>query len=446
MKSIFILIVCAGTVMAQGTNELARLQKIYQENIAKIEGKFYSQNSNLPLEYDKELNVLEEALVKKGDLDGVMVVKKERERRKSNAGGALIPEGALVQSPAELATLQDKYKYPRFTDELNREYIALSEKYISYLEKTKVALTQSRKLDEALVYKTEIENIRKVLNSMFGTKSNNVTVAKQDTNTEVKVSEVAEQKANNTLVINLGDNIVMEFVKINKGEFMMGSTNKEDKLELYGDTKGLDVELYHKVVLTKDYWMGVYEVTQEQWEKIMGNNPSHKNYIGPKVPVSQVTWTDCQNFANKLNIRLSEFKLPVGYCFRLPTEAEWEYACKAGTTTRYPNGDDPNNYKKVAGGYGPIDKLDIEPNAWGLYNMNGGVREWCYDYYGIYDKNKYVNPLTPKLNGTRVLRAGINNSKKTLWPRSSSRNGMDPDETYYTIGLRLVIAQKITSK
>jgi formylglycine-generating enzyme required for sulfatase activity len=188
---------------------------------------------------------------------------------------------------------------------------------------------------------------------------------------------------------DLGKGVKLDLVLIPAGKFMMGSPVTEQ--DRSGD------ETQHEVTLTKPYYMGKYEVTQEQWESVMGNNPSRTK--GAKLPVTNVSWEECQEFIRELNE-----KTKGGY--RLPTEAEWEYACRAGTTRAYSFGNnitksDANiavSSTKVVGSY--------KPNAFGLYDMHGNVTEWCEDWVAPYPEGAVTDPKGPAGGGRRVLRGG----------------------------------------
>ena len=165
--------------------------------------------------------------------------------------------------------------------------------------------------------------------------------------------------------------------------------------------------------ITKPFYLGKYLVTQEQWEDVMGSNPATSR--GRRSPVETVSWDDCQEFIRKLNARFPHpGPLPEGEgVFRLPTEAQWEYACRAGSTTRYCFGDDESGLGEYAwydansgGKTHPVGEK--KPNAWGLYDMHGNVWEWCQDWYdgGYYAKSPTDDPTGPAAGSYRVIRGG----------------------------------------
>ena len=187
--------------------------------------------------------------------------------------------------------------------------------------------------------------------------------------------------------------------------------------------------------------MGVYPVTQEQWQAVMGNNPSH--FKGEKnLPVEQVSWDDCQEFIKKLR---EKDKKP----YRLPTEAEWEYACRAGTTTPFHFGEtistDQANYNgEVVYGNGkkgvyrkkttPVGSFPA--NAWGFHDMHGNVWQWCQDWYGDYPQKDVVDPQGPEIGEYRVLRGGSWSSPPQLC-RSAFRAGDLPRSHNDGFGFRI---------
>jgi formylglycine-generating enzyme required for sulfatase activity len=210
-------------------------------------------------------------------------------------------------------------------------------------------------------------------------------------------------------------------VLIPSGKFMMGSPVSEK-------SRAND-ETQHDVTLTKPFYMGKYEVTQGQWENVMGSNPS-SNTKGEKLPVTNVSWEDCQEFIKRLNSSNNG-----GY--RLPSEAEWEYACRAGTRTMYSVGG--NLTKSDANFDGSSIKTvgSYRPNAFGLYDMHGNVWEWCEDWLGDYRAEAVTDPKGPTNGTSRMLRGGAftNNVSEA---RSSYRiNNISPSSWHVNVGFRL---------
>ena len=228
----------------------------------------------------------------------------------------------------------------------------------------------------------------------------------------------------------------MKFVLIPAGSFMMGSppdepTRKED-------------EKQHKVTISKPFFMQTTEVTQEVWKKIMGYNPSVFKNCGENCPVSMVSWNDAQEFIKKLN------KMEKTDRYRLPTEAEWEYSCRAGTTTVFYTGncistDEANYHGKHPMPDCPKDQKDREtplavgslpPNPWGLYDMHGNLWEWCQDWYGDYPSEHVTDPTGPSSGEGRVVRGGSWNHFASFM-RSAFRGAEIPDGKH-CIGVRVV--------
>ena len=231
-----------------------------------------------------------------------------------------------------------------------------------------------------------------------------------------------EVKPGKTEVIDLGNDVKLEMVLIPAGKFKMGSpASEKDRNEK---------ETQHEVTLTKPFYMGKYEVTQEQWFEIMGENPSREK--GRKLPVTNVSWEDCQEFIKKLNA-----KTDGGY--RLPTESEWEYACRAGTTTAYSFGDKitPKDANYVGSEIGkPVAIGSYKPNSFGLYDIHGNVWEWCEDWYGDYPAGAVTDPKGPAKGEYRVLRGGSFFGDVSI-ARSSDRSGTSPSFRSITNGFRL---------
>ncbi len=217
------------------------------------------------------------------------------------------------------------------------------------------------------------------------------------------------------------------------GSFMMGSPENE--------AGRFDNETQHRVELTQDYWLSDTPVTQAMWEAVMGTKPSH--FKGVTNPVETVSWRDCQGFLARLNKRIGGLNL------RLPTEAEWEYACRSGMQTATWVGEldlDANwatapqldliawYHENAAGTTQPVALKS--PNYWGLYDMLGNVYEWCADWQGPYDANLLRDPPGPQTGLDRVLRGGSWSSGARL-VRAAYRTADLPDLRYNFVGFRL---------
>jgi formylglycine-generating enzyme required for sulfatase activity len=200
------------------------------------------------------------------------------------------------------------------------------------------------------------------------------------------------------------NSVGMKFRPIPAGTFQMGSPEGE----------GSDEERpRHSVTITKPFWLGVHQVTQGQWQQVMGTTPwkgKDRTIEGPDVAASYISWDDAVAFCQKLSQN-------EGKRYRLPTEAEWEYACRAGTTTKYSFGDDEKQLGESAWFDGNAFVKDEKyahrvgqkkPNAFGLYDMHGNVLEWCADWYegGYYKSSAAADPQGPSSGSFRVLRGG----------------------------------------
>ncbi len=241
--------------------------------------------------------------------------------------------------------------------------------------------------------------------------------------------------------IPLSGSVSLDMIWIEPGTFLMGSP--EDELGRWDD------ETQHEVTLTQGYWMGKFEVTQAQYEAIMGKNPSY--WKGADLPVECVSWFDATNFCARLTaLEKAAGRLPAGYEYTLPTETQWEYACRAGTTTAL------NNGKSLTSVYGVCPNLDEvgwyeynsgqydsdgvwmgkgktypvgqkQPNAWGLYDMHGNVYEWCLDWYPGYE------------GSYRVHRGGSWHSSARCC-RSAFRGYSDPSGYWNDSGFRVALS------
>jgi formylglycine-generating enzyme required for sulfatase activity len=216
----------------------------------------------------------------------------------------------------------------------------------------------------------------------------------------------------------------IELVTIPPGSFEMGSRIDADEQPV------------HRVTITKPISMGKYEITQPQWTAVMGKNPSQ--FAGSDLPVERVTWEEANEFCRRLSAM-------VGKTYRLPTEAEWEYACRAGSTGLWSFGDDERSLQRFAW-YDENARQAThavgtrKPNAWGLHDMHGNVWEWCADWYSAsaYAGGDATDPSGPASGEARVMRGG---SYGALGPacRAANRFYTTPDQRLFATGLRVVL-------
>jgi formylglycine-generating enzyme required for sulfatase activity len=231
----------------------------------------------------------------------------------------------------------------------------------------------------------------------------------------------------------LTNSLKMKFSLIPPGRFKMGSPKDEEWHR--------EDEVQHRVTLTKAFYMGTTEVTQGQFKAIMGHNPSF--FTGDALPVETVTWEQATEFCRKL----SELE---GAVYRLPTEAEWEYACRAGTTTPFHTGctitTDQANYDgnhTYAGGPKGVFRETTTPagalaaNAWGICDMHGNVWEWCRDWYSEYPERELCDPAGPQKGDRRVFRGGCWINFPAVC-RSANRAKVVPLSWHFHLGFRVV--------
>jgi formylglycine-generating enzyme required for sulfatase activity len=214
----------------------------------------------------------------------------------------------------------------------------------------------------------------------------------------------------------------LRFVLIGSGAFMMGSSSGEEGRQAD--------ETLHRVVISRPFYMSVTEVTQAQWVKVMGYNRSAFQAVGPDAPVERVSWDEVQTFLQRLNANHH------GH-FRLPTEAEWEYACRAGTATPYAFGPRVSARDVNFDGAATTPVGAFQPNAWGLFDMHGNVWEWCADEYCPYPNGAVKDPVNSCGSKYKVIRGGS-------WyfgadsARSALRYTHEPQLRGFSIGFRVV--------
>lgn len=221
-------------------------------------------------------------------------------------------------------------------------------------------------------------------------------------------------------------------VRIPAGTFQMGSLELEQGREENESPR-------RAVGITKDFYLGKFEVTQAQWTAVTGENPSTE--LDPNYPVNKVSWEDCQEFLRRLN------QIMKTSAFRLPTEAEFEYACRAGTETSTYFGDNPSEETMLEYAWfrnNSDSELhtvgSLKPNAWGLFDILGNVREWCQDWYGPYNDGKQTDPVGPSQGTEKVIR-GASWMARPEWIRSADRGKFAPDLRRNTGGLRVAYSE-----
>lgn len=247
-------------------------------------------------------------------------------------------------------------------------------------------------------------------------------------------ASTAPPKSTPTSSVILPGGVKLEMVILPPGTFLMGSATSVGfdggGHLVIGSGPNVD-EDQHKVTLTKEFQIGKYPVTQRQWQAVMGNNPSHFSSCGLDCPVEQVSWDDCQQFVEKLNAQ------GLGGGFRLPTEAEWEYAARAGTEgATYGNLDEIGWWVGNAGASThPVGQK--KPNAFGLYDMIGNVEEWVQDGYGNYSSGSVTDPINNDNRSHRVIRGCSSYYPPAENCRSAFRMVSSPTERSQYLGFRL---------
>ncbi len=276
-----------------------------------------------------------------------------------------------------------------------------------------------------------------ILKSNFGTAGATWEMGDFDADGDVDLDDFVILKRNfgvyhgDEMNLDCGGGVMMRVVRLPAGTFLMGSPTTElDRESNEGPM--------HQVTLSQPFYMGVYEVTQAQYQAVVGSNPSYFTSSGLEAPVERVSWHSAVAFCNALSQR-------TGRAVTLPTEAQWEYACRAGSTTRFYYGDDLNysllsNYAWYWDGtYGTHPVGQKTPNAWSLYDMHGNVWEWCADRYGLYASANIVDPQGPQTGSYRVLRGGVWNFT-ARYCRSAIRLRDGPGITGWGYGFRVVVA------
>ena len=265
--------------------------------------------------------------------------------------------------------------------------------------------------------------------SITGTLASNAVASSSSNTSGYSSGSSSMVSGSNTISIPVKNGISIEMVKVEAGTFIMGATPEMENP--FDDEKPT-----HQVTLTNDYYIGKYEVTQALWQAVMGKKPSR--FKGDNLPVVSVSWNDCQKFISKLNRK-------TGKKFRLPTEAEWEYAARGGKKSRCYQYSGSNNISDVAWYYNnSCSKTHIagskQANELGIYDMSGNVKEWCQDWFGSYSSSSQVNPTGANSGSYCVGRGGSWNCVAGSC-NPSTRFSFAPDDRYDDLGLRLVLSE-----
>jgi formylglycine-generating enzyme required for sulfatase activity len=396
------LLLTNGTLAHLGENTKLVLTALYQKSFKGTKQK--------ASELTKEVSPSRTALkLKEGDL--VLDVRK------------LGKESSFLVSTevAQMGIRGTQFKVSASADSAELEVLEGRVDFLDILKKqTSVGISQkagSTRRDPAKVVemtRSEKEEIKKKVNQ-----SKQVS-ASIDLNRMANTVDAYSQKPTFT-----AKSINMEMIWCLPGSFIMGP-----------DKKRTDSPA-HPVVLTEGFYLGKYEVTQEQYQKITGSNPSR--FKGNKLPVEMVSWNEAVAFCETLTKRENRR----GWEFSLPTEAQWEYACRAGNTTTYSWGNTispnhanypGNNLKKTqeSGSY--------SPNSWGFYDMHGNVAEWCNDYFGPYSRDVVVDPQGP-ISAPDLVRRGGSWIALLKYLRSAGRIEGKPDRKESYIGFRVALKQ-----
>ena len=357
-----------------------------------------------------------------GDLDGVLAATTALELQQS---GALF---SPLSEDSKIAKIQQTYQktYEDTQQQVDARLVAVDRDYANQLEKLIKELTQAGSIDDAV-------KVRKIKDQFIEDYK-----AAKAAKTQIPAKPIAERtpRAGEERDFEIARGVKVRMCWIPPGEFLMGSP--EGELGRDGE------ETQHRVTLTKGFWMGKYEVTQEQWQAVMDNNPSKFN--GKNLPVEQVSWNmiaGAGGFLEKANHHATS-----GERFHLPTEAQWEYACRAGTKTSLNNGKDITtdkgdcrNLNEVAwystnsgGKTHPLGRK--KANTWGLCDMHGNVWEWCKDWKGAYPMGVVTDPQGADSSSNRVVRGG-SEGNGALHCRAACRFNYDPSSSGVSFGFRL---------
>jgi formylglycine-generating enzyme required for sulfatase activity len=427
MRRVFVILICL-TILSPLLHAveptLNSLKQTYEAEVRKIRDGHDAVLKNLLTAYGSSLDKAIEILKKQGDPDGIVAALAERRRFKDEG---IVPDKSDSKLPDLIQQIRSGYNdtVKRANAGKGTKFVVLTERYVAALDKLMRSLASREELDLALNVKAEKGRVEFIVADVA------VQIAKLSesvSKANPKVVTKAVPKAGRAMTIDLGGGTEMTLLWIPSGTFRMGSPNNESGR---GGNEGPE----HEVTISKGFWMGKYEVTQEQYEQVTGHNPS--NVKADNNPVESVSWDDANKFCETMVKK-------TGKAVRLPTEAEWEYACRAGTTTKYYAGNGLSDlvktgwYRNTEGGIHPVGQK--EPNPFGLYDMLGNVWEWCEDRYDedYYRHSPGKDPRGPATGSSRVFRGGSWYAYATRC-RAAQRNARSPGHSESGLGFRVVL-------
>jgi formylglycine-generating enzyme required for sulfatase activity len=393
--------------------ELETLKKEYASLVTAADEPYQTAVVGLKKKYFTRLEREQATAQQAGKLDEAMAIEGVKEAILADMGVPVVDDAKI---PLALRNMHATYRAEIAKLEPARDLMRaknlkpLRDDYLVELDALVLRLTKDGKLKEA-------RTVKKFRESFLAVSAVSAVTAGASQNLS----------AGQVMSVKLRSGVVMKFCYCPPGSFKMGSPPDEK------DRGGREDQV--RVRLSKGFWLAQTECTQAQWVTVMGNNPS--KFKGDDLPVEQVSWNDAQKFITKLN----EVKtLPAGLKAALPTEAQWEHACRAGTKTAFSFGETLN--AKQANFRNPLKKTkdvaSYAANPWGLYDMHGNVWEWCEDWYGDTLPGG-TDPKGVTSGSVRVFRGGEwgDNAGNC---RAAVRRGYLPDFTYSTVGFRVALS------
>ena len=419
------------------TPSVASLQTMYEDKVKlDVLRPHEVAVADLNTKFAAALNRAQEMAQKAGNLDEAVAIKKEKEAVLAGGYSPSAAEG--TQTPAGIRTLRTTYRNTLAKLELERDkkWQPLKEMLTRSLTGLIDTLTKGGKLDEALAAKKVLESLGAAKLDLIANRQGGGVDRAADKLSYLAKLQKGVDKYFDKMVVAIAPKIEVSFVWCPSGDFQMGSPKEES-----GRNEANELQVH--VELTKGLWISTYECRQKEWMAVTGENPSEVK--GDDLPVTHVGWNDAMAFSAKLN---SSSLLPAGYKFSLPSEAQWEYACRAGTKSALYNGKELSgltsctNLDEIAW-YRLNSGEKLHPvgekrsNRWGAYDMLGNVWEWCMDSY----EDKLLggkDPLNRSDGEKKVTRGGAwwAHSKRS---RSADRGGSDADYRFGAVGFRLAI-------